>query len=139
MKQFKLKLLPVIILLAVISITTTSCEKEPMATISINETGDTVGGDVTGDGGSTSRSYKWNNSLRTVDFNMDITASKGGSFNLSITDADGTNVLNETLTVGHGDDSKSGVSASGASGEWTIMVTLTDFDGDGSFSITPGD
>lgn len=138
MTQLKLKFLPIIVLLVVISITA-GCEEEPMATISINETGSDVGGDVTGDGGSTSRSYKWNNSLNTVNYNMDITAANGGSFNLSITDADGTNVVNQTLTAGQGDDSKSGVSTAGSSGEWTINVTLTDFGGDGSFSISPGD
>ncbi|MEQ8882675.1 MAG: hypothetical protein RLQ12_23750 [Cyclobacteriaceae bacterium] len=139
MKQKKFKFLPLIImLLASVALLTTGCKDEPMASVSINETGSDVGGDVTGDGGSTTRSYKWNNPLTTVDYNMDITAAKGGSFNLSITDAGGTSVLNQTLTVGQGDDSKSGVSAAGTSGEWTITVTLTDFNGDGSFSISPG-
>lgn len=129
----------VVLALIFTSFLLTNCSKdEPLAAISINETGSDVGGDVTGDGGSTQRSYKWNNTLRTVDWNMDITASKGGSFNLVIDDADGINVLNKTLVVGQGDDSKSGVSATGAAGEWTITVILTDFVGDGSFSISPG-
>lgn len=111
---------------------------EPFALVSVNETGGTFGGDVNGDGGNTQQSYKWNNALTTVDWNMDITSLAGGSFNLSITDADGTNVLNQSLVAGQGDDSKSGVSSAGTAGEWTITITLANFDGDGSFSITPG-
>ena len=139
MKQLNFKLLSIITLVFSIVLLTTGCgEEDPTASVSINETGSDLGGDVTGDGGSTVRSYKWNNSLRTIDYNMDITAAKGGSFTLSVADADGASVLNQTLVVGQGDDSKSGVSATGASGEWTVTVTLTDFNGDGSFSISPG-
>ena len=118
---------------------TASCGKEELfATVSIQETGSDLGGDVTGDGGSTQRSYTWNNSLNTVDYNMDITASLSGSFNLRIDDADGNNVLNQTLVAGKGEDTKSGVSSTGAAGDWTITVTLTNFNGDGSFSVSPG-
>lgn len=119
----------------------TSCEKvdEPTASVSINETGSDLGGDVTGDGGSTTKSYTWNNHLSRANYSMDITASSSGSFNLMIEDAEGTTVLNETLTAGVGDDSKSGVTSSGVSGDWTITVTLTNFNGDGSFSLNPGD
>ncbi len=114
-------------------------EGELMATISVNETGDTFGGDVTGDGGSTSESFTWTNNLTTADYNMDITSAAGGSMNISITDAQGASVLNQTLTAGQGDDSRSGVTSSGASGDWTVVITLTEFDGDGSFSLSPGD
>lgn len=116
----------------------TACKEDLMASVSFNEVGDTLGGDVIGDGGSTTRTYTWNNSLPTADYNMDITASSGGSFNLNITDPTGKVVLNQTLVVGQGDDSKSGVTSSGATGEWTVTITLTNFDGDGSFSLSPG-
>ncbi|REE05628.1 hypothetical protein [Marinoscillum furvescens] len=118
-----------------------SCEDEPelTASVSINETGSDLGGDVTGNGGSATESYTWTNNLTTVDYNMDITAAQEGSFQLQITDADGKVVLNQTLTSGVGDDSKSGVSQSGTAGEWTVEVILKDFKGDGSFSISPGD
>ena len=140
MRRMILNRFSVVLALALTAFLFTNCsEDEPFSTISINETGSDVGGDVTGDGGSAQRSYKWNNPLQKVDWNMDITASKGGSFNLRIDDAEGNNVLNQTLAVGQGGDSKSGVSASGTSGEWTITVDLTDFNGDGSFSISPGD
>ena len=141
MKHTKSKIQSLITLMLIAgSLFITACgEEELTAMVSINETGSDIGGDVTGDGGSTTKSYQWNNSLATIDYNMDVTAAEGGSFNLSVTDAEGASVLNQTLTVGQGDDSKSGVSSSGASGEWTITVTLTNFSGDGSFSISPGD
>ena len=69
---------------------------------------------------------------------MDITAASGGSFQLIIKDANGSTVLNNTLTKGVGDDSASGVTNSGTEGDWQITVTLTNFNGDGSFSISPG-
>ena len=138
MKKFQISALILILLTSTIFLS--SCNKdEPFATVSINEVGSDVGGDVTGDGGSVVSSYNWNNPLSTVDWNMDITAASGGNFNLKMVDSDGATVLDQTLTVGQGDDSKSGVSSVGTSGQWTITVTLTNFNGDGSFSISPGD
>lgn len=138
MKAMKFKSL-VLAALVMTTVSFTSCEKdEPLASVSINETGSDLGGDVTGDGGSVTESYLWNNTLATADWNMDITSTAGGSFNLTIEDSDGVIVLNQSLTAGQGDDSKSGVTSSGASGEWAITVTLTNFNGDGSFSISPG-
>jgi uncharacterized lipoprotein YehR (DUF1307 family) len=141
MNMIKLKTLGSLLVILSLSLAIISCgdDDEPTASVSINETASDLGGDVTGDGGSTEQSYTWTNSLSTVDWNMDITSVSGGSFNLSIKDADGANVLNQTLTAGQGDDSRSGVSSSGTSGVWTISVTLTNFNGDGSFSISPGD
>ena len=124
---------------SVISLGLVSCsEDDPTATVTINSTGSDFGGDVTGDGGSTTQNYTWSNSQATVEYNMDITAAVGGTFNLTIQDADGTNVLNETLQKGVGDDSKSGVSSAGTAGDWTVIITLTSFSGDGSFSLSPG-
>lgn len=141
MKKANLKLFG-LIFLGVFTILLSSCnnDDEPSltASVSVNETGSDIGGDVTGNGGSTTQVITWNNSLRTVDWNMDITSSTAGSFNLSINDAEGNNVLNETLVRGQGDDSRSGVSSAGTAGDWTITITLTDFNGDGSFSISPG-
>jgi hypothetical protein len=135
----KTRLIPLIAAIIFAGVIFTSCEEDELtASVSVNETGDTMGGDVTGDGGSTTKSYTWNNSLATADYNMDITSAAGGSFNLTIKDSDGKTVLNETLTAGVGEDSKSGVTSAGAAGEWTVTVTLTNFIGDGSFSLTPG-
>lgn len=124
-------------LLLIVSLT--SCqEEEPTANVSVNSVGSDFGGDVTGDGGSTVRSYEWNNSLTTAEFNMDITASKGGSFQLELIDAEGVTVLDRTLVKGQGDDSRSGVSSAGTAGTWRVLITLTNFNGDGSFSLSPG-
>lgn len=116
-----------------------SDDEELFATSSIvTATGSDFDGDVTGDGGNHQKSYTWNNTLQTVDYNMDITASKGGSFTLRIADADGNIVLDEQLVKGQGDDSRSGVSGSGTAGEWTVTIILDNFNGDGSWSISPG-
>lgn len=105
-------------------------------TINFNQT--TNSGDVVGGGGDASTTIEWNNGLSTAELNMDITAASGGSFQVIIKDADGTEVANETLTVGVGDDSKTICSASGTAGTWTVTITLTDFDGDGSYSLSQG-
>ena len=136
MKKMNFRLIVLTAILAA-GVSLTSCKKD-FASVSINEVGSDLGGDVTGDGGSTTESYVWNNNLARAEYNMDITAASGGSFNLMIEDSQGTTVLNQTLVAGQGEDSKSGVTQSGASGDWTIIVTLTDFIGDGSFSISPG-
>ena len=135
----------------------TSCKKEgcmdPMAnnymeeakkddgsctypTVSVNAGGDDA--DVTGNGGSTTATHEWTNNQSRAELNMDLTAAAGGSFQIVVQDADGVEVLNETLTVGVGDDSKTKCSDSGAPGTWTVAVTLTDFDGDGSFTLSQG-
>lgn len=138
MKKSTFRLLGVMLALALTPMLLTNCSKdESFANVIINEGNTDLGGDVIGNGGSTQKSFKWNNPLRRVDWNMDMTARKGGSFNLRIDDSNGNNVLNQTLVAGVGDDSKSGVSRLGTPGEWTITVTLTNFNGDGSFSISP--
>ncbi len=138
MKSKRLNLIGLLFFVGFSSVLFTSCKDEPLATIKITATGSDVGGDVNGNGGNATQSYTWNNSLETADWNMDITAAGGGSFQLIIKDADGATVLNNTLTKGVGDDSASGATSSGAAGDWQITVVLTDFNGDGSFSISPG-
>ena len=127
------------ILAIVLMATFTACkDDEPTANVRIESVGSDLGGDVTGDGGSTTQSFQWNNSLSTAEYNMDITAGRGGSFQLQLIDADGNTVLDRTLVKGQGDDSRSGVSTAGTAGSWTVIVTLTNFSGDGSFSLSPG-
>ena len=135
MKQLKV----IFMCLSLLVVTASCSDDELTADVSINEVQSDLGGDVTGDGGSVTRSYTWNNPLARAEYNMDITAARGGSFRLVMTDSDGNVVSDQTLEKGIGDDSRSGVSTSGTSGDWTITVTLTDFAGDGSFSINPGD
>lgn len=118
----------------------TGCDNgnDPTAQISFNESGDTLGGDVTGNGGTKTLDYAWTNSLTTADWNMDITATVEGSLRLLIRDADGNTVLDQTLSASSPDDSGSGVTSSGTAGNWTVTVTVTNFNGDGSFSLSPG-
>ena len=105
-------------------------------TISVNSAGDD--GDVTGSGGSATSTHNWTNSQSKAELNMDITAASGGSFQVTVKDAYGNEVLNETLTVGVGDDSKTVCSTSGTAGTWTVTIKLTDFSGDGSFTLGQG-
>lgn len=123
-----------------------SCEEDapapaPVATVTYKPStisaGD-VDGDVVGTGGSTSKSYTWQNASDKAEYNMDITATKGGSFQLIIKDANGQLVLDKTLDAGSLEDSKSGSTSTGAPGAWSVTVILTNFNGDGSFSLSQG-
>ncbi|MBL4655083.1 hypothetical protein JYT53_01045 [Cytophagaceae bacterium AH-315-L13] len=106
-------------------------------TINVNTT--TGDGDVTGAGGDATSTFTWNNTSTKAEFAMDLTSSNGGTLNLTLKDASGTEVLNKTLTAGVGDDSDSGQSSAGTVGDWTVTITLTDFNGDGSYSLDPVD
>jgi hypothetical protein len=105
--------------------------------VPVTATGD-VDGDFGGNGGSTSKSYTWQNSLPTADYNMDITATKGGKMQTIIKDAAGKTVLDHTIEAGVTPDSKSGVTSSVTAGAWTVTITLTNFNGSGSFSMSQG-
>jgi hypothetical protein len=117
-----------------------SCSKDedPIAKVNLSAGLEDFDGDVNGNGGTFSKTYDWNNTLTTVDWNMDITAAIGGEFQLIIRDAEGSIVLDQTLRSGQNDDSGSGVSSSGTAGAWQITIVLSTFSGDGSFSISPG-
>lgn len=111
----------------------TSCKK---ATINVNaSTGD---GDVTGKGGSKTETFNWENNLNKAEYNMDITAADGGTFRMVVEDAAGLTVIDQTLTAGTAPDSKDGCSATGTAGTWKVTLTLTDFKGDGSYSLSKG-
>ena len=98
-----------------------------------------VDGDFTGSGGTDSKTFVWNNNLNTADYNADITASAEGTFRMVVRDADGMMVLDRSLNGASEPDSFSGVTAAGASGLWSVTITLTSFNGDGSFSLSEGD
>ena len=131
-------------LMALFLVVIASCgnDDEPALTASVNITSSTnigdIGGDVTGNGGNYTQTYDYVNQSATADFNMDFTSGPGGSFNVIVQDADGVEVLNRTLIKGQGDDSASGVTSTGAEGTWKVIITLTDFSGDGSFSLSEG-
>ena len=120
-----------------------SCEKDDapvVATVTYTPVVGTgnVDGDVGGNGGSTAKNYTWQNTLGKAEYSMDITAAKGGSFQLLVKDAQGQVVLDKTLVAGNTEDSKSGSTSSGAPGAWSATVILTNFSGDGSFSLSQG-
>ncbi|TXC78817.1 hypothetical protein [Luteibaculum oceani] len=104
--------------------------------ITVRQGGDD--GDVTGRGGNATATHTWNNSLNQAELNMDITSSKGGTYTIVVLDADNNEVLNETLTAGVGDDSLTQCSAAGVPGEWKVTITLSKFNGDGSFTLSAG-
>ncbi len=111
-------------------------------TASVNNTSFSTGnfnGDVTGNGGSTTESFTWNNAEATADYNMDITSSATGSLRFQMKDVNGVTVLDRTLVGGTVPDSYSGVTNAGIPGNWMVTITLTNFDGNGSFSATSGD
>ena len=134
MKQTNLFLL----LMLALVVSFSSCKDEPFATVTITPLGSTADGDLNGDGGTASKIYTWNNPQNIANYDMDITASSGGTFQLIVKDADGMQVLNETLVANQAPDSKSGLTLEGAIGDWTIEVYVTNFKGDGSFNLTPG-
>ena len=111
----------------------TGCKK---ATINVNaSSGD---GDITGKGGSKTEVFDWENNQSKAEYNMDITAANGGTFQLIVEDAAGTVVIDEMLTAGTAPDSKDGCSGTGVSGTWKVTLKIVDFDGDGSYSLSKG-
>ncbi|MBT8206525.1 MAG: hypothetical protein KJP14_04045 [Eudoraea sp.] len=92
----------------------------------------------TGNGGTATRMFSWNNNLSTADFNADITATTEGSFRMIVEDSEGNVVLDRTIEGGTEPDSFSGVTSQGASGIWTVTIEVTNFNGDGSFSMSEG-
>lgn len=126
-----------------------SCDKDDdsFARVTVNGTvliedvsdfnGD-IDASFTGNGGTVTRSFIWNNNLSTADYNADITATSAGSFQMIVEDAEGAVVLDRMLEGGSEPDSFSGVTSAGASGIWTVTTRITDFNGDGSFSLSEG-
>ncbi len=103
----------------------------------ITSTGTDPAADFTGKGDSGTYSFVWDNPKEKAHLNYDITTNSG-SVQFIIRDARGDEVLNKTLTSA-GPDTYSGVSDKGKKGKWLITVIMKDFNGDGSFSINPGD
>ena len=100
----------------------------------INMTAAGTSGDISGSGGTATGSTTFTQNSATLGWDMAQDASSG-SFNLTVTDADGTAVINKTLTAGSGAQDASGTSSSGTTGTWTATVTLTSFTGTGDYSI----
>jgi hypothetical protein len=103
--------------------------------VDVTSTGSNPAGDFTGEGDTGTYSFVWDNSSDIAELNYDITTS-AGSVTFVLKDAKGDEVLNQTRTAG-GDDTFSGRSEEGKAGKWLVEITLTDFDGYGSYSLTP--
>lgn len=97
-----------------------------------------VDASFTGNGGTATRMFSWNNNLSTADYNADITATSEGSFRMIVEDSEGAVVLDRTIDGATEPDSFSGVTSQGASGIWVVTIEVTNFDGDGSFSLSEG-
>jgi len=142
MKSLSFKLIGIVtaIVLFIIPLTSCSDDDEQMVNITVNEgpLGD-IGGDFTGNGGSGSRTINWVNNLSTADYNADITATQSGIFQIIVKDSKGKVVLDRTLNGATEPDSIDGVTSVGDPGIWTITITLTSFNGDGSYSLSAGD
>ncbi len=92
----------------------------------------------TGNGGTTTRMFSWNNNLTTADYNADVTLASAGSFRMIVEDSQGAVVLDRTIQGGTEPDSIDGVTEAGGSGIWTVTIEVINFIGDGSFSLSEG-
>ncbi|MCF6366526.1 MAG: hypothetical protein L3J35_10035 [Bacteroidales bacterium] len=105
--------------------------------IDVTSTGSDPAGDFTGSGDSGTYSFAWINSGNKASLTFDITSSTG-SVQFILNDKKGKEVLNHTINGGSDIDSYSGVSIEGKAGTWKVTMVLTNFQGDGSYSIHPG-
>ena len=94
-------------------------------------------GDFTGNGDSGTYSFAWKNPGNLASITFDVTASSG-NVQLIVEDAEGNEVLNKTRPSGDL-DSYSGPTQVGEPGTWIITIVFSNFDGDGSYSIHPGE
>ena len=111
-------------------------ENSYAGSVMITSTGSDPAGDFTGENESGIYSFVWDNSSEKAQLNFDVTTSSG-SVQFKVYDSKGEEVLSETRSAGAGEDTFSGVSAAGKKGNWLIEIIITDFNGDGSFSISP--
>ena len=92
----------------------------------------------TGNGGTTTRMFSWNNNLNTADYNADVTLASEGTFQMIVEDSEGMVVLDRTLQGGSEPDTIGGVTNAGTPGIWTVTIRVINFKGDGSFSLSEG-
>lgn len=142
MKVSNFKLLTIFTTMVLFIGTFTSCSDDDDSgtvniTIDQGQVND-VSGDFTGNGGSGTRTISWSNNNITADYNADITSTATGTFQIVVADAIGTVVLDRNLNGSTEPDSFSGVTDVGKPGNWTVTITLTSFNGDGSYSLSSG-
>jgi hypothetical protein len=93
-------------------------------------------GDFWGDGDSGTFSFVWENTEKIATVNFDVSTEPGGICQIILNDAHGNEVFNQTRPEG-GNDTFSGVSEEGKKGKWLVTINLTNFNGDGTYDITP--
>lgn len=103
----------------------------------VTSTGNDPAADFTGEGDNGEYSFAWDNSSTTASVNFDIT-NPSGTAQMIVYDKRGNEVLNQTLVGGSSEDTFAGITSEGKKGMWKVSLILTNFDGDGSFSIHSG-
>lgn len=113
-----------------------ACDKDDdlTATINVNSVNNSSG-DVYGNGGTATKTWTFTNPNSRAGWDMTINDATSGSFNLILKDDEGTVMLDKTLSAGSGVKSADGTTEEGVPGEWTVTVTLTNFNGTGDYSF----
>ena len=139
MKTIKPTIFILSIIIATLLISSCNNDDDLSANVTLTEgvNGD-IGGDFTGNGGNTSETFNWQNSLSTADYNADITASTNGLFQMIVQDSEGNTVLDKSLNGNEEPDTFSGVTSAGEAGMWTVTITVSNFNGNGSFTLSEG-
>lgn len=105
--------------------------------VSVTSSGSDPAADFEGSGNSGTYSFAWKNSAKSASLNFDIT-SPTGYVQIILNDKKGKEMLNQILYGGSSVDTYAGVSESGKKGTWKVTVILSNFSGDGSYSLHPG-
>ncbi len=106
--------------------------------IDVNSFGLDPSADFEGNNDSGIYSFEWCNPQSRASLDFEITPTAGGSVRMILRDHAGEVVLDKTRPDG-GNDSFSGVSDNGINGTWTVEVILSNVNGDGSWSMSPGE
>jgi hypothetical protein len=139
MKTLKTATIILTIISTTLFISSCTSDDDLIANVSLTEgvNGD-IGGDFTGNGGTTSETFNWQNDLSTADYNADITASTNGLFQMIVKDSEGIIVLQRSLNGNEEKDTFSGVTSVGEAGIWSVTINVSNFNGDGSFTLSEG-
>ena len=139
MKNFKPTIFILSIIITFLTFSSCSNDHDLSANVTLTEgVNNDIGGDFTGNGGTTSETFNWQNDLTTADYNADITASTTGLFQMIVKDSEGTTVLDRSINGSVEPDSFSGVTSSGEAGMWTVTINVSNFNGNGSFTLSEG-
>jgi hypothetical protein len=138
------KLFTLALIFLTIALGASSCSKADLGEgentfsgeVDVTSTGPNPAGDFTGTGDSGVYSFFYENSSKKADVRFDIT-SQTGSVQLMVQDKRGETVLDELILGGADNDTFSGETEEGKAGIWKVTLTLTNFNGDGSYSINP--